>query len=124
MLLSVAQRNVASIAINTVVLGELLAGFKGGIRKTIKDLTMTTTKLRGIDEPLSQTLKELARNRGVSLNTLALRLIREATGIDKRKRTVEHHDLDALAGTWNENDELEFKNATRSLEAVDEEMWH
>lgn len=84
---------------------------------------MTTMTLRGIDEPLSQTLKELARNQGVSLNTLALRLIREATGIDKRKRTLEHHDLDALAGTWCEKDEIEFKNATQSLEAVDAEMW-
>ena len=80
--------------------------------------------LRGIEESLSDTLKELARNLGVSLNTLALRLIREATGVDKRKRTVEYHDLDALAGTWNDTDELEFKNATRSLEAIDDEMWH
>lgn len=85
---------------------------------------MTTMTLRGIDEPLSQALKELARNQGVSLNTLALRLIREATGVDKRKRTVEHHDLDMLAGTWSDNDELEFKNATRSLEAIDEGMWN
>lgn len=61
---------------------------------------MTTMTLRGIDEPLAQSLKELARNQGVSLNTLVLRLIREASGIDKRKRTLEYHDLDALAGTY------------------------
>ena len=42
---------------------------------------MTTMTLRGIDEPLAQALKDLARNQGVSLNTLALRLIREATGV-------------------------------------------
>jgi len=84
---------------------------------------MTTMTLRGIDEPLSQTLKELARNQGVSLNTLALRLIREAAGVDKRKRTLEYHDLDTLAGTWSDKDELEFKNATQSFEAIDDEMW-
>jgi len=84
---------------------------------------MTSMTLRGIDEPLAQTLKELARNQGISLNSLTLRLIREATGVDKRKRTLEYHDLDTLAGTWSDNDELEFKNVTRSLEAIDTEMW-
>lgn len=84
---------------------------------------MTTMTLRGIDDSLSQTLKELAHNQGVSLNTLTLRLIREATGVDKRKRTVIHHDLDNLAGTWSEDDELAFRNATKSFEAIDEDMW-
>jgi hypothetical protein len=84
---------------------------------------MTTMTLRGIDEPLAQTLKDLAHNQGVSLNTLALRLIREATGVDKRKRTLVHHDLDTLAGTWNEEDEVAFQVAIRSLENIDEEMW-
>ena len=84
---------------------------------------MTTMTLRGIDDTLSQTLKDLARSQGVSLNTLALRLIREGTGVDKRKRTLVHHDLDALAGTWNEDDVTAFQKATRSLETIDEEIW-
>lgn len=84
---------------------------------------MTTMTLRGIDEPLAQTLKELARNQGVSLNALALRLIREASGIDKRKRTAVHYDLDMLAGTWCKEDEVAFQAATSSLETADEEMW-
>jgi hypothetical protein len=84
---------------------------------------MTTMTLRGIDERLASTLKALARDQGVSLNTLALRLIREATGVDKRKRTLAHHDLDALAGTWSEEDEAAFQVATQSLETIDEDMW-
>jgi hypothetical protein len=84
---------------------------------------MTTMTLRGIDEPLSQALKELAHKQGVSLNALALRLIREAAGVDKRSRTREHRDLDAFAGAWSETDELEFRNATQSLETIDLEMW-
>lgn len=84
---------------------------------------MTTMTLRGIDEALAQTLKELARNQGISLNALALRLIREATGIDKRKRTVLHYDLDTLAGTWCKEDEEAFQVSTSQLENIDEEMW-
>lgn len=84
---------------------------------------MTTMTVRGIDDSLSQTLKDLARDQGVSLNTLALRLIREGTGVDKRKRTILHHDLDALAGTWSEADERAFTAATISFEVIDEDMW-
>jgi hypothetical protein len=79
--------------------------------------------LRGIDESLAQTLKNLARTQGVSLNTLVMRLIREATGLDKPKRNQVYYDLDTLAGTWCKEDEEAFQAATRPLETVDEEMW-
>ena len=83
---------------------------------------MATMTLRGIDDSLAQTLKELAKNQGVSLNTLALRLIREATGSDKRKRTAVHHDLDCLAGTWDEEDETAFKHAVEPFDMIDTEI--
>lgn len=84
---------------------------------------MTTMTLRGIDEPLAHTLKEMARNQGISLNALALRLIREASGIDKLKRTLVHYDLDTLAGTWCKEDVVAFQAAIHPLETIDEEMW-
>jgi hypothetical protein len=84
---------------------------------------MTTMTLRGIDDTLATSLKELARNEGISLNALVLRIMREATGVEKRKRSALHHDLDSLAGTWSADDEAAFRSATNSLEAVDEELW-
>jgi hypothetical protein len=84
---------------------------------------MTTMTLRGIDETLAEALKELARSQGVSLNALTLRLIREATGVDKRKRTLVHNDLDTLAGTWSKDDEGAFLNATQSFGTIDKDMW-
>ncbi|NLY41457.1 MAG: antitoxin [Desulfovibrionales bacterium] len=84
---------------------------------------MTTMTLRGIDEDLAKTLKEMSQQQGVSLNALAIRLIREATGLDKKKRTATYHDLDELAGTWSEADELNFRQATVSLEAIDTDLW-
>jgi len=84
---------------------------------------MTTMTLRGIDDSLANSLKEQARQEGVSLNALVLRLIREATGIDKRKRTTIYHDLDALAGTWTAEDEAAFTTAIQPLEAVDPDLW-
>lgn len=84
---------------------------------------MTTMTLRGIDDNLATSLKEMARQEGVSLNALALRLMREAAGIDKRKRRVVHHDLDSLAGTWSPEEEAAFTAATQGLEVVDDDMW-
>lgn len=84
---------------------------------------MTTMTLRGIDDTLATSLKELARNEGISLNALVLRIIREAAGVEKRKRSALHHDLDSLAGTWSAEDEAAFLSATGSLEAVDEDLW-
>jgi hypothetical protein len=80
--------------------------------------------LRGLDESLMQTLKEMARQQGISLNALALRMIREASGFDKRKRTATYHDLDSLAGTWTVEDEQEFYAATSDFEKVDADLWH
>ena len=84
---------------------------------------MTTMTLRGIDDLLAKSLKELARNEGVSLNSLVLRIIREATGVEKRKRTKLHHDLDSLAGTWSAEDAESFHLATDSLEVIDTDLW-
>lgn len=84
---------------------------------------MTTMTLRGIDTSLASTLKDLARQEGVSLNTLVLRLIREATGIDKHQRTMIYHDLDSLAGTWTAEEEDAFTTAIQPLEAIDPELW-
>lgn len=84
---------------------------------------MTTMTIRGIDDTLAQTLKKLARSQGMSINALTLRLIREATGVDKKKRTTVHHDLDSLAGTWSQYDEHEFRLATEEFNHIDAEIW-
>lgn len=34
------------------------------------------------------------------------------------------HVLSTLAGTWSEDDEREFLEATRDLEEIDKELWH
>jgi len=84
---------------------------------------MTTMTLRGLDDSLMQTLKEMAKQQGVSLNALAVRLIREASGFDKKKRSATYHDLDSLAGTWTVEDEQQFYAATADFEKIDQELW-
>ncbi|CAG0946941.1 hypothetical protein [Geobacter sp.] len=84
---------------------------------------MATITLRGVDERIANTLKEKAKKEGISVNTLMLKLLKEALGMEKRKRSVVYDDLDHLAGTWSAADAAEFEQATAVFEKVDEEMW-
>lgn len=36
---------------------------------------------------------------------------------------VVHTDLDMLAGTWSEEDAMEFAQATAVFEKIDEDLW-
>lgn len=84
---------------------------------------MTTMTLRGIDDETSAALKRKAREEGTSVNALSVRLLRQSLGLEKRRRTVLHHDLDHLAGTWSEADAGSFASATAAFEKVDEDLW-
>jgi plasmid stability protein len=84
---------------------------------------MTTMTLRGVDETISGALKERARREDTSVNALMIKILKEALGIEKKKRTAVYDDLDHLAGTWNVQDAAEFVQATAVFEKVDEDMW-
>jgi len=84
---------------------------------------MATMTLRGIDDRIAEALKEKATSEGISVNALTLKLLRETLGIEKKKRGVTYNDLDHLAGTWSEQDAVEFEQVTAVFEKVDEDMW-
>ena len=84
---------------------------------------MNTMTLRGIDDETSSALKRKAQQEGTSVNALTVHLLRQSLGLEKRRRTVSHHDLDHLAGTWSEADAEAFANTTAVFEKVDEELW-
>ena len=52
-----------------------------------------------------------------------IKIIKEALGINKKKRRILYDDLDHLAGTWSTQDAAEFEQATAVFEAVDMTMW-
>lgn len=84
---------------------------------------MATMTLRGIDDRIAEALKEKATSEGISVNALTLKLLRETLGIEKKKRVVTYNDLDHLAGTWSEQDAVEFEQVTAVFEKVDEDIW-
>jgi hypothetical protein len=88
-----------------------------------KEATMKSITLRGIDGELEEALKRLAKESSSSVNATILQLLRRAVGLEKKKFHVVHHDLDALAGTWSEEELREFERNTRPFSEVDEELW-
>ncbi len=84
---------------------------------------MPVMTLRGLNEEEARRLREEARREGISLNALLLRLIREAAGLAQRPWRVRHHDLDALAGTWTDEDADAFLAAIEEAERIDPDMW-
>jgi hypothetical protein len=84
---------------------------------------MPAMTLRGLSDEEAEKLRGEAKRRGVSLNALLLLLLREAAGFERRPRRPIYHDLDALAGTWSEEEAARFSAAVADTERIDEEMW-
>ena len=80
---------------------------------------MPGISVRGLDEVQLDQLKEQARQQGISLNRLVLRRL---TG-DTSEPNTRHHDLDALAGTWSEQESDGFSAAIAPLEQIGPELW-
>ncbi|RKX74272.1 MAG: antitoxin [Spirochaetes bacterium] len=84
---------------------------------------MKTLTIRGLDTELDLKIKERAAQSGESINRIVLQLLKSSLGIGKNKAFPTYYDLDKLAGTWTENDELEFTANIEELGKVDKELW-
>jgi plasmid stability protein len=84
---------------------------------------MTTMTIRGLDDVTINALKQKAKKEGSSVNAALVKLLQEALGVTKKKRTVIYNDLDHLAGTWSDKDYKEFLQATADFAKIDENLW-
>ena len=85
---------------------------------------MPNINIRGLDDAVHERLKSKAREKGLSLNTLIVRYLRQDVGLETQdKKSQTHHDLDKLAGTWNAKDAQEFQKAVSAFEKIEEALW-
>ncbi len=84
---------------------------------------MATMTIRGIDDEVAMLLKDRAKNEGISINGLILKMVKESLGIEKKKRMKIYLDIDHLAGTWSEKDLKEFQKNVEDMEKIDKEIW-
>jgi len=86
---------------------------------------MSAITVSGLDEQTQLRLREEAHRRGVSVNDLVLEYLRKETqGADAKSLHQVHNELDALAGTWSEDEAREFEAAVAGFEQIDAVLWH
>lgn len=82
---------------------------------------MKTTQytVRGIKPKLDYAVRQQARERGVSINSVLLDAL--TIGLNLGDDTKQYHDLDELAGTWQESDEV--NEVLNSMRQIDQDIW-
>ncbi len=85
---------------------------------------MKAVTLRNLPPELARVIRKKADEKGVSINKAVITLLEEGTGIKKRKgEKFLHHDLDALAGSWTEEEAREFNKALAAQRTIDLDLW-
>ena len=85
---------------------------------------MNAITVRNLPPAVAKAVREKARKEKLSLNKAVVRLLEEATGVEKgKKKKILHHDLDRFAGTWSEAEYQEFREAMKEHRQIDPEMW-
>lgn len=82
---------------------------------------MCTLTIRGCDDEIMDAIRRESRDRSESINKLVLEAIEARYGTGKKPRR--HSELDALAGTWTEDDACAFNDALAGSRTVDSEEW-
>jgi hypothetical protein len=85
---------------------------------------MSNLPIRGIDTDLATTLKQQAQASGMSVNQLVLDVLKEHTGLHKKKHfTEEYHDLNFLFGQWTDSEFDKVQGKIDSESLIDNELW-
>ena len=86
---------------------------------------MNQLTVRGFDEGLAESIRQLAKRDGTSLNQAALKLLRKGAGLGDGKGNPNAigSSLDDLFGTWSREEAEAFNAALDVFEIVDESAW-
>ena len=86
---------------------------------------MNQLTLRGFDDELGERLRDLAEKEHMSLNKAALKLLRQATGLEPRKPPQQRigSALDEFVGCWTADEARVFNRQVRVFEQIDPQLW-
>ena len=86
---------------------------------------MNQLTVRGFDDALSDSMRRLAKQEGISLNQAALKLMRKGAGLveGSGKRNTVGSSLDHLIGTWTKAEADELDAALAYFDTIDESDW-
>ena len=75
--------------------------------------------IRNVPHILDEALRRTARERGKSLNEVAIEALARGTGVTQERSR--QRDLGDIAGTWRKD--AAFDSALAAQDTIDEEMW-
>jgi hypothetical protein len=75
--------------------------------------------IRNVPEILDEALRRTARERGKSLNEVAIEALARGAGITQNRSR--QRDVGDIAGTWHKD--AAFDSALAAQDTIDEEMW-
>lgn len=77
-----------------------------------------------VDQSTDEWIRQEAAQRGKAVEAVVSWLIRRAVVAERGDIPAQtYHDLDGLAGTWNDEDLAEFAQATAPFERIDPALW-
>ena len=85
---------------------------------------MATMSIRGLDDQALARLKSQAEQEGSSLNSLVLRLLQGTATSIQPGALKKFDDLNALAGTWSDEEGQDFARNTAAFAEVDAALWN
>jgi hypothetical protein len=83
---------------------------------------MKSITVHGIDEETEKIINQRAKSAGTSVNKTVKEVLSKALGLGKGKNDHRDEFLD-LFGVWTEDDEKQFLESVKDLEAVHPEDW-
>jgi plasmid stability protein len=75
--------------------------------------------IRNVPSTLDEALRRVARERGKSLNEIAIEALARGAGVATESRP--QRDLGDIAGTWRKD--AAFDSALAAQDTIDDEMW-
>lgn len=84
---------------------------------------MKAVTLRNLPPALDRTIRQRAKNKGVSVNKVVISLLQDHLGESEARPVRRYHDLDGLAGSWNKQEAEAFEKALARQRAIDPDEW-
>jgi plasmid stability protein len=84
---------------------------------------MKAVTLRNLPPSLDRTIRQRAKQKGVSVNKVVIGLLQEHLGEAERRPVRHYHDLDELAGVWSKEEAEAFERALATQRSIDPEVW-
>jgi hypothetical protein len=78
---------------------------------------MSQLTIRGLEPEIEKKIRQIAKARGRSINSVITKIISEK--LKKRKKTKGSEEIRKLAGGWTEKEARDFEEAIEPLERVD-----